>query len=183
MRGGGESRVKTFCKNLFHKRCCSPRGRERLRSLRCPSRLARGGQELGAFPPPQPPLLSQETLATLGFGAGVGDWEGDPYKGNKVLSVQRTPSTPIFTRILFVAVSGSTYFPKKLSLQSRYSAATTKVGSWLFIRCLSLLISLKTKDASRVDLRRTRSRYVIVSTSWFIIITVMLLLLGARLAV
>lgn len=28
--GGGESRVKTFCKNLFHKRCCSPRARERL---------------------------------------------------------------------------------------------------------------------------------------------------------
>lgn len=30
MQGGGESRVKTFCKNLFHKRCCSPRARERL---------------------------------------------------------------------------------------------------------------------------------------------------------
>lgn len=28
--GGGESRVKTFCKNLFHKRCRSPRARERL---------------------------------------------------------------------------------------------------------------------------------------------------------
>lgn len=182
MRGGGESRVKTFCKNLFHKRCCSPRGRERLRSLRCRSRLARGGQERGALPPPQPLLWSQETLATSGCGAGVGDWEGDPYKGNKMLSVQRTPLTPLFTRILLVAVSGSTYFPKKLSLQSRYSA-TTKVGSWLFIRCLSLLISLKTKDPSRVDLRNTGSRYVIVSTSWLITTTIMLLLLGARLAV
>lgn len=45
----GESRVKTFCKNLFHKRCCSPRGRERLQSLWCRSRLERGGQERGGI--------------------------------------------------------------------------------------------------------------------------------------
>lgn len=120
--GGGESRVKTFCKNLFHKRCCSPRGRERLRSLWCRSRLARGGQERAAFPPSQPLSFVQSPKTVVGAISSTGlqgqgwGWRNDlgrrPLSGGRKCCLMHCPS-PIFTGIILAVVAGSIYLTNK----------------------------------------------------------------------
>lgn len=71
----GESRVKTFCKNLFHKRCCSPSGqREITESLVSIKAGKRRPGAWGGLPPPQtlpfvqPPKQSQKATIPLGCG-------------------------------------------------------------------------------------------------------------------
>lgn len=99
--GVEESRVKTFCKNLFHKRCLLPSGQREIMASLVSIKAGKRQQERRISPPPHhllssPPKQSEDSSAPLERGMGhegrVRIWERDPYKGNKVLSDTHTYS-------------------------------------------------------------------------------------------